>query len=197
MYTLSVYFLSKTKALFQWDIFEEIVSLSDQAEILNILSRIQTKTLYLYDIKNITTAILQDLLDLIDINLFGNQLNTIYANKNHPRVFKKCDYNFHIFTVEPKQESPCMEEKCLSNPNDSPFIALGDCVQWDTVKKDDMYEISKDSNVEAIQTLHQKNGDIAWKSTTHGNTLVCFEGMQQLQHAMKNNFLTGWAVFSK
>ena len=196
---LKIYFLSKTKVLFQWDIFEEIVSLQDKNAILNLLNRVRVKTLYLYDIKNITADILQNILDLIDINLFGYQLETIYANNNHPIIFKKLDYDFKVFSTESSKddECPCMDVACRSNPKDSPFIALGDCLKWDTVCKNNTYTIPDNSNVEAIQKLHNAHGDIAWSSSAHGKTVVCFKNLHQLQHALKNDLLTGWAVFLK
>jgi len=197
---LNIYFLSKKAALFQWDIFEERVSLQDKNEILEVLSRIQTKTLYLYDIRKINTEILTYLLELIDVNLFGNQLGIVNVNKNHPKMFQNFNYDFQIITTETeayKADCECIDEKCLPKPKDSPFISLGDCLKWDTEKKDSQYQVLDGSNVAAIQKLHQKNGDIAWSSSMHGKTVVCFDNLQQLKHAISNEFLTGWAVFLK
>ncbi|USO01985.1 MAG: hypothetical protein H6850_02610 [Alphaproteobacteria bacterium] len=196
---LSIYFLSKKAAIFQWDIYEEKVSLENKNAILDVLGRVQTKTLYLYDIRKINTEILTALLELIDINLFGNQLQVVNVNKNHPMMFKNLNYDFQIITVEEEISisNSCLQEKCNTNPKESPFIALGDCLTWDTQKIDNQYEVVEGSSVATIQELHKRNGDIAWSSPGHGKTLVCFNDLQQLKHAMNNNFLTGWAVFLK
>lgn len=88
-----------------------------------------------------------------------------------------------------------MVDKCEADL--PPFVALGDCVRWDTVCSQGEYKIEEDSNVAAIETIKQLKVDIAWSSNMHGETIVCFENIRQLKHALKENMLKGWGVFSK
>lgn len=190
---LKIYFLSKIKARFESKSFQKIVNIEDKNDILTTIDQIPRTSLYLFDIDNINAIILKKILHLIDVNLFGKQLKKVFVNKNHPKIFQNFEYNFEIIS----DETPITICDQDDQKTQSPFIALGDCIKWDTVLTHGHYQITDGSNAAAIQKLHQIKGDIAWASASHGETVVCFDGISQLKHAIQGDMLDGWVISLK
>jgi hypothetical protein len=93
---LKICFLSKKRAVFKKGVTVRTVDIMNSEALLQVLNEMKSKEVALYNLKQINRQTLHQILEIIDLNFFGNQMKSILVSSYHPKVFKEFSYHFEL-----------------------------------------------------------------------------------------------------